>query len=402
MIYMMVYLITIPSMYILLVIYSLFNLWNTGWGTREKKADEKSSAKQKREAEEDAKLLAEIEKEDAKNKKAGIGEVLVGWGSNLGGKAGGGGGSGGGGGEKGSVDFSCGNILRCLCFTHDDPHDPSKHLQKIEGHMQEVNNRLEKIERASGVGLMSSRRRSSTTMRSNSLRRMSGVKEEAENGVEVDTFVEDVQEEEEVYDVVEEKNVIHHDDLANPYWIDDGIFKDDGTRAGTEKDNGYVGHLPSEEIDFWKELIRKYLTPFKEKHSKREFKKIAVETSRELFEYRDSFIFGFLMINSFYVVLITMLQVQTPLKIPWTLLSAFNLNGLDGLVYSFEYKPPDNNESPQIMIMRETAMLDVLGLVFLLTFSSITFAQVFGMLLHRWQTCKSFGFANKIVHRQYL
>ena len=40
MIYMPVYMFTIPSMYILLVIYSLFNLWNTGWGTREKKAEE--------------------------------------------------------------------------------------------------------------------------------------------------------------------------------------------------------------------------------------------------------------------------------------------------------------------------------------------------------------------------
>ena len=30
MLYMPVYLVTIPSMYILLVIYSLFNLWNTG------------------------------------------------------------------------------------------------------------------------------------------------------------------------------------------------------------------------------------------------------------------------------------------------------------------------------------------------------------------------------------
>ena len=42
MLYMLVYLITIPSMYILLVIYSLFNLWNTGWGTREIKVNLKT------------------------------------------------------------------------------------------------------------------------------------------------------------------------------------------------------------------------------------------------------------------------------------------------------------------------------------------------------------------------
>jgi len=55
------------------------------------------------------------------------------------------------------------------------------------------------------------------------------------------------------------------------------------------------------------------------------------------------------MINSFYIVLITMLQVQTPLKIPWTLLSSFNLNGIDGLIYTFDYNPPENNESPQVL-----------------------------------------------------
>ena len=37
MLYMPVYLVTIPSMYILLVIYSLFNLWNTGNSNFQKK-----------------------------------------------------------------------------------------------------------------------------------------------------------------------------------------------------------------------------------------------------------------------------------------------------------------------------------------------------------------------------
>ena len=92
--------------------------------------------------------------------------------------------SGGGGdkSDKGSVDFSCGNILRCLCFTHEDPNDPGKHLEKIGGHLEEVNKsinkstnihllikvnkRLREIEKSAGVGLMS-RRRSSTGMSRN-------------------------------------------------------------------------------------------------------------------------------------------------------------------------------------------------------------------------------------------
>ena len=54
------------------------------------------------------------------------------------------------------------------------------------------------------------------------------------------------------------------------------------------------------------------------------------------------------------------------------------------------YNSPDNMESPEVTIYRETAMLDMLGLVFLLTFSSITYAQIIGMVLHRWQTCNYF------------
>ena len=113
----------------------------------------------------------------------------------------------------------------------------------------------------------------------------------------------------------EEEEVIqpnYRNDLENPKWIEDKIFKD---KHDYDKDNGKVDYLTGEEIDFWKNLISKYLTPFEKKFSRKDFKKKAAETKRELYEYRDSFIFGFLMINCFYIVLITMLQVtnQSPI-----------------------------------------------------------------------------------------
>ena len=114
----------------------------------------------------------------------------------------------------------------------------------------------------------------------------------------------------------EEEEVIqpnYRNDLENPKWIEDKIFKD---KHDYDKDNGKVDYLTGEEIDFWKNLISKYLTPFEKKFSRKDFKKKAAETKRELYEYRDSFIFGFLMINCFYIVLITMLQVinQSPIS----------------------------------------------------------------------------------------
>ena len=361
MLYMPVYLITIPSMYILLVIYSLFNLWNTGWGTREK-PEEKKSADQ---AKEEQQMLKEIEEAEAKNKKAGVLDTMMGAfkfgddknkdrAKNRRAE------------EKGSVDFSCGNLMRCLCFTHEDPHDPNKQLERIGDSLKEVSQRLSRIESAGMVG-----------------RRMSGVKSRRtssipeENGTEEEEIVivnEPAEESQAVTNPEEEK--IPRDEEENPWWFDDERLK------------GKPDYLKDKERKFFKDLIHEYLTPFENKMSKKEFMAEKSKTKRELYEYRDSFIFTFLMINSFYIVLITMLQVQTPLKIPWTILSSFNLNGLDGLEYTFEYNAPENQESPLVTIHRETAMLDMLGLVFLLTFSSITFAQVFGMFLHRWQTCE--------------
>ena len=59
-----IYFITIPSMYLFLVIYSIFNLNNVSWGTREvpkkKTAEEQEEEKQK--------LEQEAQKQDLKNK----------------------------------------------------------------------------------------------------------------------------------------------------------------------------------------------------------------------------------------------------------------------------------------------------------------------------------------------
>ena len=377
MIYMPVYMFTIPSMYILLVIYSLFNLWNTGWGTREKKAEEKSAEEQK----EDARIAAEFES------KAGVMETLFGqlkFGAkkeqqSSDKKE-----------EKGSVDFSCGNILRCLCFTHEDPNDPNEHLEKIGKSLMEVNHRLSKIEGSHGLGRWD-RRRSSTGMRRGTSGSFSpkkgsitGINEEDEDLVEnqnQDEHFHPQEEEEENDQVIPQKP--KRDDMINPYWIED---------LNDKLKNRKTDDLSLEEKKFWETMIDKYLKPFDQIYTPmEEFKRETAKTKRELFEYRDSFIFSFLMINSFYVVLITMLRLQSPLKIPWTIFTSFDLNGLDGVHYTFDYNPPENMESPLVTISRTTIVLDILGLVFLLTFTLITTFQVFGMFLHRWQTCKYFS-----------
>ena len=218
-----------------------------------------------------------------------------------------------------------------------------------------------------------SRRRSSIGVRSGGRKSIGAIQEEG-SGRDEGSVNESMSEEyvEEVEEYPSEQKTKRDDD-TNPYWIDDEDLK-----------NGPVDYLSGTEINFWREMIHKYLQPLVLP------KKEQAKQAQDLKDYRDSFIFTFLMINALYVVLITLLQLQSNIKIPWTVFSSFNLNGMDGLVYSFNYVKPGNIAGvPHLTISREAKMLDVLGLCFLATFSSITFAQVVGMIMHRWQTCKS-------------
>ena len=351
--YMPIYICTIPSMYILLVVFSLFNLWNVSWGTREGKKNEKERT------EEEKRELEEIAKKDEERRRAGLFGVMK---SGL--SIGMDGGNKNKPEEKGSVDFSLGNVLRCMCFTHEDPHDPSKQMERMADSMDRMANRLARMEIGSGA---QSRRRSSTSLIRG--KKSLTIDEENSNG---EGSNEDLMEEEAPIEVTQAQKMKREErDMISPYWIDDPSLK-----------KGPVKYLPGGEVKFWNEMIEQHLKPFVISLTE------AADTSRGLYDYRDSFIFGFLMINLLYIVLVTMLQLNSPLKIPWTLFQYQNLNGLDGIHYNFTYDAPDNFESPEIIITRETSKLDILGLVFLVTFSFITFCQMLGMMLHRWQTCK--------------
>merc|ERR1711892_254401 len=333
--YMLVYLITIPSMYVLLVIYSFFNLWNVSWGTRE--------VAQK-------KTKAEMEKEGL------VGTLLDQF--NLGGDSG----------ETASVDFSLGNVMRCMCLTHDDPLEPKKQLINISSSLDEVSKRLNRIESRSGTSASGmSRRKSSLRSR----RSLGSVHESMEDGRidnEDNELLEDNSTDDSEHE--SEQNKIERNDDTNPYWIEDENLK-----------KGPVDYLPGTEINFWRDLIEKYLKPLEMSRKEKD------DQAKELKDYRDTIIFTFLMINVLYIVGVSMLQVQAGLTLKWTVFSQWDVNGEDGVIFTFEYLKPDSDSiSPTIQIARETDTLDMLGLFFLITFSSITLCQMVGMLIHRWQT----------------
>ena len=126
--YFVIYYITIPAMYLFLMIFSFFNLNNVSWGTREV-----AKKKTKAELEEEKKKEAEL-KQAAKKQKKNDGGLLGFLMQKTGVE------------EEGGFELSLANLFKCMCCTHEVKDDPKRQLIKIAASMDEVNSRLSKME----------------------------------------------------------------------------------------------------------------------------------------------------------------------------------------------------------------------------------------------------------------
>ncbi|VVD01783.1 unnamed protein product [Leptidea sinapis] len=158
--YIAIYYITIPSMYMLLIIYSLCNLNNVSWGTRE--VAQKKTLKE-----------MELEKkamEEAKNKMSN--QSLMSWFGKS---------------EEtsGSLEFSISGLFRCMCCTNPKDHKDDLHLLQISNSLDKIEKRLEALGAPPDIENSRPRRRSSIGMRADTL------------------------------------SLLPEDDLINPYWIED-------------------------------------------------------------------------------------------------------------------------------------------------------------------------------------
>lgn len=119
-----IYLLCIPSMYLLLIIYSITNLNVVSWGTREV-----AVKKTKKELEEERKQAAQQEK---KAKKEGLWGLLLNGSDNDD--------------EEGGIDFSLGNIMRIMMFTHKKDNHERVQLMRIAETLDSLSKRMEHIE----------------------------------------------------------------------------------------------------------------------------------------------------------------------------------------------------------------------------------------------------------------
>lgn len=122
-----IYLLSIPSMYMLLILYSIINLNVVSWGTREvvaKKTKKEMAAEQK-----------EVKEAVKKAKQS----TLLGFLQN---------GTGSNGDDEGSIEISLAGLFRCILCTHGKTTDEKVQLTHISESLDTILKRMEHVEKA--------------------------------------------------------------------------------------------------------------------------------------------------------------------------------------------------------------------------------------------------------------
>ncbi|XP_063978439.1 chitin synthase chs-2-like [Diachasmimorpha longicaudata] len=199
-----IYYITVPSMYMLLIIYSLFNLNNVSWGTRESKPVA---------AENDGETDPKKPQKDAKEEPK----------------------------ESGMIDFSFAGLFRCILCTHDDKSPTDKKLEIISQSLRHIGSRLDSLECGENANPLSRRHEEKKIH----------FEKEIKTGFEKPKDVEMTK----GHSGHEEEGIGDKSGtfLVSPQWIRD-----------KDLSKGRVEFLTHEEEVFWGRLIKKYLSPIEE------------------------------------------------------------------------------------------------------------------------------------------
>ncbi|XP_060649537.1 chitin synthase chs-2 isoform X1 [Drosophila sulfurigaster albostrigata] len=321
----LIYLLSIPSMYLLLILYSIINLNVVSWGTREVVAK-----KTKKELEAEKKAAEEAKKRV--KQKSMLSFLQSGIGDNDD--------------EEGSIEFSLAGLFRCVFCTHGKTSDEKQQLTTIAESLDTIKTRMDTIESAvdpHGHHARHNRRRT-TSSGSKDHHLLSSVAEKSgdeSDESDSDTSAEPKQE---------------RDFLTNPYWIEDPDVR-----------KGEVDFLSSSEIQFWKDLIDQYLYPIDNDPVEQ------ARIAKDLKELRDSSVFAFFMINALFVLIVFLLQLNKDnIHVKWPF----------GVRTNITY----DESSQEVHISKEYLQLEPIGLVFVFFFALILVIQFTAMLFHRFGT----------------
>ncbi|CAB3373394.1 Hypothetical predicted protein [Cloeon dipterum] len=380
-----IYLLSIPSMYLLLILYSIINLNVVSWGTREVQ-----TKKTKKEMEQEKKEAEEAKKKAKNNSLLGfLGK-----------------GNGSGDSDEGAFEFSMAGLFKIILCQHPANDSERQQLSRIAESLETLSKRLENIERVVDPHNMHGTRR-------RSISRCEGSHRGAltEDKAEEDQSRSEDEEESEGTGEPRQKR----DDLVNPYWMEDPDLK-----------HGEVDFMSKAEETFWKDLIAKYLYPIDA--NKEEQARIA----SDLIELRNQSVFAFFVINALFVLIVFLMQLnKDTLHFNWpfgvktnisydevsqevriardlielrnkSVFAFFMFNALFVLIVFLLQLNKDqihvdwplgvktnvtfNEETKEVHVSKEYLQLEPIGLVFVFFFALILVIQFLAMLFHRFGT----------------
>ncbi|XP_077266007.1 chitin synthase chs-2 isoform X4 [Temnothorax americanus] len=232
-----IYYITVPSMYMLLIIFSVFNVHNVTWGTRDSKKPNVTLQDEQRSAARSNLSGFVIGKRNKQDKN-----------------------------EKGTLEFSLGNLLKCVCCINSGVSYEEKRLNEINESLQQMNKRLNLLDRLHTINM-----ETNNVAQSSSNANMypkpyfpmeETIEEEMHEGIELQHITDKSDRENVIYkdvdddesDVLTQVSATSSQDqssfLISPYWLQDERLR-----------RGVVDFLSNDEEEFWKDLIGKYLRP---------------------------------------------------------------------------------------------------------------------------------------------
>ena len=299
----LLYFLCIPSGYLLLQIYSITNLHVVSWGTREVATKKtKEEIQREKEEEEERQRLEKLKKKG-----------LLSW--------------------LGLDSFV--NDLKEFYSTmlgrkNTDADAPSSAIEELKRSVDELRDKIDGKE-------------SDETKPRNELREMLAKKKEQESLAAQEEKQKEEQQDKPEEDVMKPPK-IKRDELRNPRWMEEPAIGD-----------GDIRFLDAQETTFWKQLLKMHLHPL-DKDKKKEAKDAA-----DLVSLRNNIVFGYLMLNFLWIVLIFQLQLLKE-----TLQDDF-------------FVPIPRLDDPQ----GEPDKFEPLGLAFLSVFASILLIQFSATIVHR-------------------
>ncbi|XP_029033915.2 chitin synthase chs-2-like [Osmia bicornis bicornis] len=257
------YYITVPSMYMLLIIFAIFNLHNITWGTRESKVQQTQQQNMTN------KSQSEQDNENTDNESK----------------------------------FSLSKLFKCNFSTYKSSEKEEKYLTAIYNSINEINIRLKQIE--------SNYKLNNTTEEIVEEKKVEGNKPFDEQSAVTENSNASTDSESEVLKEIHFNQPHEYSNyLINPHWLQDERLK-----------YGTVDFLPTLEEEFWTLLIQKYLHPI-EKDPKKE-----KEIAKGLIRIRNHSLVKFFMINTLFVVAIFLLQLnKNTLYLQWPFAIEYNIS----------------------------------------------------------------------------